>query len=1277
MADDDFITGQLPHLRQERPDPVSADATATIAPGQLTDAGYLGEEDKSDSERAWDTAKAAGVEIGAPMATGIGATPLLAAGPWGWLAYAGIQVASGMGSNAYAQKLRDPEADWDLGEGVSSGVWSAVPGVGAGTIAKLGKWGTVGVRATEGAVMGAGEATTRQFIQIAQDKRENLDAFEIGFSGLAGTAIGGGLGRIEASSGFNRLGVSTTDAKKIQRRVEANVAKRVKTIDGLLKNEGIEGDLASSLRRERAELVDNLGVIKKGDKEYVDLLRKKQKQAIADADKQLVDMLENAQQQPKVGEGTVLRPEGDTPKASVEAPKTAAPKQPTKITKEQKLEILDRMGMSDDELASLIDPKTEILPLNLKAFTEETDVQKAMASVLEQIGGAVKSGRIKTDKKSLIKAAVDLRKKLDPSTDSLAYAQQIAKESEDIIYKAAVADSMTFHAFNNWSKRVNSGLDMNDPAVINDLLADIDRLGGFAEASSTIGSSAGKLLQSRKVFKEQIAAGVTNMERNAAKMEKTLTNDLIKYSDKLKPGEIKEQLEKLGGLKATRAFINELRLVRDPSKLGKLLEITRKSRFGRFRDAYMELRYDMILSSPQTQGAAALGNALMSMYLPLNQAIGGLVTGNLKATRHAGRTMKYLFGAIPDAYAAAKMAAKHSQGEMALSTHYEKVGQKALAMEATGLNNPLGETIENVGELVAFGPKGLVFQDELYRHMFAKAQVKALLAEEYSELVRTQAANPKGLKDFIEGRMSRYFVDGKRFRTKQDVEMEAIGKARESGLDADEAKDFVQKYTKDNWNDKTSSEIDYLRDFGDRVTFQQELSGDFGLFEAGGKKLQELREKSFVIQYIMPFIKTPVNIFKEAGGTLSLSADMPFVGGWWARSKAELQSDNPMIRAQARGRQVVGAGLWASAVYLATEKVLTGSGPRDYKQREIKKQTGWIPNAVNLSAAKRLASTGESGGDQPGDEYLSLSRADPLATVSNLAADVIRMGEDNDMPQDALSDVLVSISFGLSQAVASKSYLETVGNGLDAIVSGRFGEESMVEGVGEELIRGNTPAILNAIGRSEDPYLREVNGPLEQLANRLGPWSQSLDPKRDALGQKVPSGASRPKRELNTLLPTKLSRKTTDRAKLILEEVRGRYAFPEPTATFPGVDLRDLKNPETGQSAYDRWKQIYSETVIRGRNPGQAVVHAYEHPKVERLSEIPSGSVLDDLRYRTINSTLTAYREKALLQLVRDEYPELREQLRHNREQLKAYSRGEKVSDEPLAPVLQQLINNN
>ena len=129
-------------------------------------------------------------------------------------------------------------------------------------------------------------------------------------------------------------------------------------------------------------------------------------------------MLENAQQQPAIGEGTVLRPKEEfkppvTPntkkpytktsavykkakaefdakqKAVTEEPVPAA-KQPTKLTKEQKIDILDRMGMNDDELASLIDPKTEILPLNLKAFTEETDVQKAMASVLEQIGGAVK-----------------------------------------------------------------------------------------------------------------------------------------------------------------------------------------------------------------------------------------------------------------------------------------------------------------------------------------------------------------------------------------------------------------------------------------------------------------------------------------------------------------------------------------------------------------------------------------------------------------------------------------------------------------------------------------------------------------------------------------------------------------------------------------------------------------------------------------------------------------------------------------------------------------------
>lgn len=1251
---------------QFKAEPVSADVAATIAPNELTTAGILSiEQEPSGGERAWDTMKAAAVEIGTPLATGIGASPLLAGGPLGWGLYAAIQLGSGIGSNAVAQKMRNPEEDWSPEEGIAAGLFSAIPGIQAAKVAKLGKLGTVSVRAGEGAAMAGGESVTRQTLEMVSDERENLDAFEIGFATLAGAGVGGALGRVEATSGFNRLGVSTSDAKKIQKRVEANVAERINTIDKVVKNPELKGDVRDALLKERDELKEQIEIISKTDAEYVARLRKKAKEEQTNAERVLVDMLNEA------GQGRVVTNVAEEAvDKGVKLQPAPAPSKPTKMTKKQKLQAIERMGMSDEDLTSFLEGKTEILPLNIARFSSEDDIQKSFAGVLEQLGDRIKSKRGKLDRDTLIKTAARLRSKLDPSVDPLKYAEEVAGEADELIFKSAVADSMTFHAFNSWSKKMDTNPDFNDPKVVNDMLADLDRLGGFAEASSKIGTSAGRLLQSRKVFRDQIAAAVSDMERKATKVEKGLTAELIKYSKDLKPSELKEQIEKLGGLKSLRGFLNELRVVRDPKKLGQLLATARKGRIARMADAAMELRYDAMLSGPQTQAAAAFGNALMSAYSLANQAVGGLATGNLQATKMALRTAKNLLFVQKDAFKAALTAAKNSQGQMSLNTHYEKVGGKALAMEATGLKGAVGETIENVGELISFGPKGLVFQDEYYRHMFAKAQVRSLLTEEYNQMLRKGEVAQGTLDQFIEGRMSRYFVDGKRYKTRQDVELEGVRSAQELDLDGDEAKEHIQRYIKDNWTEKLSSELEYLRDFGDRVTFQQELSKDYGTFEKLGSYLQDIRDDSYMVQYAVPFIKTPVNIFKEAGGAMSIMGDIPGVRKLWARTEAELNSENPLIRAQAQGRKLVGGALWMSAIYLADQKLITSSGPQNYRELENKRNTGWQPNALNVSGFKRYWETGESGGDKPGDKYVSLTRFDPIATLTGLASDLLRAKEDNDFPEEQFSYWINTVAFALTEAVGQKSYLETVGSALEALTSGRATSEDAALGEAflEELVRGNTPSILNSLGRSDDPYVREVNGMLEMLKNRLPGFIQTLDPKRNQLGQKVKTSYNRLTTELNTLLPTKLSQATNDKALQIIAEVRGAYAFPAADRVIKGLDLRDFKVEGTNQTFYDRWKELYSELPV-----AEEVIEVYENPDIAKMTRVPRGSPLTDYRKQAVSDVLAGFREEAL-GLLLEEYPELEEQYEYMGELQLQQVEGEEIPSDTLAPSLQPLL---
>ena len=494
-------------------------------------------------------AKALGLDVGVPMATGIAASPLLALGPKGWLAYAAIQAFSGAASNYGAQKIRNPEADVDFGENVASAGLSMLPGIAPARVATLGKPALMAVRGVEGAAMGAGEAVVRQTLQIIDESnpREELDWFEIGFGSVFGSALGSGLGRIEYG-GLNRMGVSTSDAKKIQKRMEAEAAKQIARLDVQIKNAKKQGNsvAASTFQKERDALKVKLEDVSRTDREYLENLRKQaanKKEEIAGLAEQQAMIHKDAGEAPlpkapKADAPTAPKVKGfrtdtgDTPndidflkaggkltmmspdeyidmameafpkwsrkdivdqrlqnvegmarnkkdiqnneayplmidrtkegveqeglhralaakelgltevpvivdaskfKADAPTPPKTPTKEPTqqpvsKFTKKQKLEALERMGMSDDDLGALIAGKTDILPVNLGAFTTDTDIQRTMASVLEQVEKGFKKRRVKTDKKSLIKQAAELRSKLDPSIDELDYAKQIANE---------------------------------------------------------------------------------------------------------------------------------------------------------------------------------------------------------------------------------------------------------------------------------------------------------------------------------------------------------------------------------------------------------------------------------------------------------------------------------------------------------------------------------------------------------------------------------------------------------------------------------------------------------------------------------------------------------------------------------------------------------------------------------------------------------------------------------------------------------------------------------
>ena len=189
------------------------------------------------------------------------------------------------------------------------------------------------------------------------------------------------------------------------------------------------------------------------------------------------------------------------------------------------------------------------------------------------------------------------------------------------------------------------------------------------------------------------------------------------------------------------------------------------------------------------------------------------------------------------------------------------------------------------------------------------------------------------------------------------------------------------------------------------------------------------------------------------------------------------------------------------------------------------------------------------------------------------------------------------------------------------------------------------------------------------MRNRLA-MSQTLNPRRDAFGQKVRnSGADGFKRNLNAVLPTTLSESTEDKATQIILEIPGRYDFPPSDKKIPGLDLNDLKVPGSNQTLYDRWKEIYSQSSVK-----EDVIDAYEKPDLQEITRPSSGSPLRDFQKETINRVMQAHREQAFAQLL-DEYPELFEQYEYQGELQSKQVEGEQLPSEMVAPQLRELLN--
>jgi hypothetical protein len=315
---------------------------------------------------------------------------------------------------------------------------------------------------------------------------------------------------------------------------------------------------------------------------------------------------------------------------------------------------------------------------------------------------------------------------------------------------------------------------------------------------------------------------------------------------------------------------------------------------------------------------------------------------------------------------------------------------------------------------------------------------------------------------------------------RMELQARAYRTAVDEGLEGDE---FVQRVNGILTNPPADIKMDAVN-FGRYQTFTNALSETpYGepTKRQPGKFITKLRDDSGILGVVAaPFLRTPINVVKYASARGPLAPFMPSV-------KADIQAGGAR-KELALARIATGSAMMSITGLMAIKGQITGQGPANYNERRIKEATGWKPNSLLV-----------------GDTYYSLERADPIAQILLMSAniyEVVGQAEDD----NTFFDLISAGAFTIANSLTSKTFYNGLSELLSAYDSASRDPDNQQNAVVkyvERLAASTVPAIVAAEARRQDPTLRAANTLVEQFKRRLPGYSKDLPPRRNMFGEPI------------------------------------------------------------------------------------------------------------------------------------------------------------------------------
>jgi hypothetical protein len=485
--------------------------------------------------------------------------------------------------------------------------------------------------------------------------------------------------------------------------------------------------------------------------------------------------------------------------------------------------------------------------------------------------------------------------------------------------------------------------------------------------------------------------------------------------------QLAETVERMTGQTGTKLDAERMaHMIMAVDSPAKLAQMTREATQPGWLDMASEYWINALLSNPTTHVANFLSNTLTTMWAIPERALAAQLARPGEGVAR-GEAAAMLSGLVHGTLDALRIAGKAMREGTPIrpGSKVESYTRKAISGANMGVSGDLGRAMDLLGTTVRLPGRFLMASDEFFKEINFRMELHA-------QAVREVATNHPGL-------------EGKA----------AARKVAELVADPD----FLKRV-------KPMAD-----EFADYQTFTRELG-------EGGQAIAAWRDSHPAAKLVIPFLRTPVNIFKYVGERT------PFLNRLSSQVRADLAAGG--ARADlARARVQLGGMVMASTAVLASSGYITGRGPRDPNLRREWLETHQ-PYSVKI-----------------GGTWYSFNRTDPVGALLGMAADFTDMVGDLD-EVDA-SQLAAAMALSVSNNMLSKTYMTGLADLLEALQSPTEDAAKAITRLAGTIV----PAGVASAARAVDPTIREVHGLTDAMMARVPGLSSRLEAKLNLWAEPV------------------------------------------------------------------------------------------------------------------------------------------------------------------------------